>query len=195
MASSRPVSMIIPSGIFDEGNNGSRVPPKKETSISPRPSNPVALPIHRSLINVHSSTSSIDSAGAKNLTQTTESPSRPPLTLTATTSTTTTDSEYESEQDNDDNTSSLKSTDLPNASSRQATPKPATSKTDEQLSRRVKHFRKLFKSEFTGNMPELIDSYVCAYQGRRSLFARVCSTRLSDGFSRRYPLARQNVHN
>ena len=164
--------MIIPSGIFDEGNstsNGSKVLSMKKETASMRSSNPTSLPLHPSLINVHSSTSSIDSTGAKNLTQP-ESQSLPPVTLTVTTSTTTTDSEDESEQDNDDSSQQLlKSNDLsPASSTRQPTPKSTPSKAEEQLSRRVKHFRKLFKTEIPGSMPELIDSYVCAYQGNSS---------------------------
>lgn len=67
----------------------------------------------------------------------------------STTTTTTTDSDRDSEQDD-------------NLTSQQ---QKSDSSTSDQHSRRAKHFLKLFQSEITGEMPDLIDSYVCAYQG------------------------------
>ena len=69
--------------------------------------------------------------------------------LQAIASSTTTDSDRESEQD--DNLHSQ--------------PQKSDSSTSDQHSRRAKHFQKLFRSEIHGEMPEIIDSYVCAYQG------------------------------
>jgi len=164
--------MIIPSGVFDETNtNGSKNVLQKKDSQSTRSTNQQTFPVNN-VINAHSSSSSIDSAGAKNAILT-EKNSFPPMNSITTVSSTTTDSELESEQEErfmDDNNSS-ESTTLPIK-----TTKPKTSQCDsvsqkndvhtqEQLSRRVKHFQKLFKSEIANEMPDLIDSYVCAYQG------------------------------
>ena len=63
---------------------------------------------------------------------------------------------------------------------------------EERKSRRVKRFHKLFKSEIKDHMPDLIDSYVCAYQGKLIGWH---SSLLHRSLPRRYPLARQNVHN
>ncbi len=120
---SRPTSMIIPPGVFDE------------TTISNRQS----LPPHG-----HSaSSSSIDSANGTNVNMNNQN------LLRATASSTTTDSDFESEQDD-------------NLRLQQ---KKKDSNTSDPLSRRAKHFHKLFKSEIQNDMPEIIDSYVCAYQG------------------------------
>ena len=66
-----------------------------------------------------------------------------------TTSTTTTDSDLESEREDNQQLEELKN----------------ENQSQERISRHVKHFRKLFKSEIRDDMPKLIDSYVCAYQG------------------------------
>jgi hypothetical protein len=121
MANSRPESMVIPPGIFDE---------KTTNNISQK--QPV-------LIHGRSSSSSIDSANDKNLQNSL------PQTILATTSSATTDSDSESEQYDKQQKIDIS---IP-----------------EHLSRRVRHFYKLFKSEIPEPMPELISSYVCAYQG------------------------------
>jgi hypothetical protein len=106
-----------------------------ETKISNRKS----LPIYG-----HSSSSSIDSANGNNVNI------HPQNLLRATaSSTTTTDSDFESEQD--DNL--------------QLQQEKKDSIRSDRLTRRKKHFYKLFKSEIPNDMPEIIDSYVCAYQG------------------------------
>jgi hypothetical protein len=164
--------MIIPPGVFDETNtNGSKNVLQKKDSQSTRSTNQPTFPVNN-IGNAHSSSSSIDSAGAKNAILT-EKNSFSQMNSMTTVSSTTTDSELESEQEErfiDDNNSS-ESTSL-----RDQTPKQKTIKCDnlsqksdvntqEQVSRRVKHFQKLFKSEIANDMPDLIDSYVCAYQG------------------------------
>lgn len=66
MANSRPVSMTIPSGVFDETNpNISKNFIQKKDSLSTRSSNHQKLPPNNIAI-AHSSSSSIDSTGAKN---------------------------------------------------------------------------------------------------------------------------------
>jgi hypothetical protein len=131
MANSRPESMIIPPGVFDETNTNNIL---KKDSIP---------------INGHSSSSSVDSTSDKNINLK-EKNSLPKKPLTITTSSTTTDSDFESEQD--DHNLQLQQ------------PKNGFN-TEEHLPRRVRHFHKLFKSEIPDEMPDLIDSYVCAYQG------------------------------
>ena len=69
---------------------------------------------------------------------------------TTTTTTTTTDSDFDSEQDD------------PIQSKKEKT----RMNREERTSRQVKRFHKLFKSEIKDHMPDLIDSYVCAYQGK-----------------------------
>lgn len=99
-------------------------------------------------IHGHSSSSSIESThGIQFNTNGENSLINNPLPAKA--SSTTTDSDLESEQD--DNLHSQ--------------PQKSDSSTSDQHSRRTKHFLKLFQSEIHGEMPELIDSYVCAYQG------------------------------
>ncbi|UJR16173.1 hypothetical protein I4U23_003083 [Adineta vaga] len=95
-----------------------------------------------------SSSSSADSSYTKNLTKNENNSSLHSFVRTATSSTTT-DSDFESEQDDQNQSQTQKS----------------ETNSQEQLSRRVKHFHKLFKSEIAGDIPDLIDSYVCAYQG------------------------------
>ena len=167
MANSRPTSMIIPPGVFDETNtNGSKNLLQKKDSQSTRSTNQQTFPVNNT-INAHSSSSSIDSAGAKNAILTEK------LSNQQMNSITTTDSELESEQEErfmDDNNSS-ESNNLPIQTPKQKASRcdSLSQKTDvntqEQLSRRVRHFQKLFKSEIPNDMPDLIDSYVCAYQG------------------------------
>jgi hypothetical protein len=174
MASSRPASIINPSNVFEETNtNGSKPATLKKEPLLIRSSNQEKLP-NKNLINAHSSSSSIDSAGAKNA-MLNEKISLAQMNSTATVSTTTTDSELESEQEEDNNLS--ESNNLPRenqqqkkSSSRNSINQKSETNTQEQVSRRVKHFRKLFKSEIIEDMPELIDSYVCAYQGRKKMF-------------------------
>ena len=173
MATSRPTSMIIPPGVFDESNmNGSKTPLQKKDSQSTRSTNPATTIPVNNLLNAHSSSSSLDSAGARNATILPEKTSLEPIHSMTTISSTTTDSELESEQEEiytDDNPFSESS----NFSNQRA--KTTLTKCDshsqkthqERTSRRVKHFQKLFKAEFSDPMPELIDSYVCAYQGKR----------------------------
>jgi hypothetical protein len=172
MANSRPTSMIISSGVFDETNtNGSKNIIQRKETQSVCLSNQQKLPVNN-IINAHSSSSSIDSAGAKNPIFN-EKNSFPQVNSTTTISSTTTDSEYESEQEErytDDNNLS-ESINLPTELKQQKLSRLDSERqkndenSQEQLSRRVKHFRKLFKSEIVDDMPELIDSYVCAYQG------------------------------
>jgi hypothetical protein len=173
MANSRPASMIISSSVFEETHtNGPKTPTQKKELLSTRSTNQEKLPTNN-LINAHSSSSSIDSAGAKNAISN-EKISLAQMNSIATVSTTTTDSELESEQeerDMDDNHLS-ESNNLPRqiqqqqASRRDSGQHKSDGNTQEQLSRRVKHFHKLFKSEIPDDMPALIDSYVCAYQGK-----------------------------
>ncbi|CAF0893539.1 unnamed protein product [Adineta steineri] len=98
-----------------------------------------------------SSSSSVDSSNAANMNSTNNdnNSSTQNFLRTTTTLSTTTDSDIESEQDDNQPIQSQKN----------------DSNSQEQLSRREKHFYKLFKSELNDDMPELIDSYVCAYQG------------------------------
>ncbi|CAF0857306.1 unnamed protein product [Adineta steineri] len=175
MANNRPASMIVSSNVLDETNtNGSKNILQKNNSNVVRSSNQQKLP-GNNIVMAHSSSSSIDSAGAKNAILNEKISSIPPINLVATISSTTTDSELESEQDErytDDN-NSLELNNLPIQNQQQQQLQRRDSgqqKTDgnssDQLSRRVKHFQKLFKSEIAEeDMPELIDSYVCAYQG------------------------------
>ena len=170
--------MIIPSSVFDETNsNGSKNIIQKKDSLSVRSSNQQKLPVNNIAI-AHSSSSSIDSTGAKNAIILEKNTSVPPMNSIATISSTTTDSELESEQEEryaDDN-NSLESTTLPtqrrqqqSSLRRESDQQKSDIQTPEQLSRRVKHFQKLFKSDIVDdNMPELIDSYVCAYQGNKT---------------------------
>ena len=174
MATSRPTSMIIPASAFDETNTNVL---QKKDSQSIRSTNQQNLPVNN-LINTHSSSSSIDSAGARNLQMNEKNPLLQ-INSVATVSSTTTDSDLESEQEeryNDDNNIS-ESTNLSNQIEKQKLTKcdsgPSKSETNNQehSSRRTKHFQKLFKSEIAhDDMPELIDSYVCAYQGNDSNF-------------------------
>jgi hypothetical protein len=101
-----------------------------------------------STIHGRSSTSSIDSTSGKNINFN-EKNSLTHNALTTTASSTTTDSDFESDQD-DNLPLQQQKNDL---------------HTSEHSSRRVRHFQKLFKSEIPDDMPDLIDSYVCAYQG------------------------------
>ena len=105
-----------------------------------------------SKLDGHSSSSSIDSNIMKktNVTARKSLPETIPGTTTpTTTTTTTTDSDVDSEQDDVIDGQQTKS----------------SLNQKDQLSRRMKHFRKLFKSEIPNETPDLIDSYVCAYQG------------------------------
>ena len=133
MATSRPVSLIIPPGIFDENNTS------KDKSSD---------------VLEHSSSSSIDSASAQATNSTKRNSNVPTMlintTPTTTTTATTTDSDFDSEQDD------------PVQSKKEKT----RLNMEERKSRRVKRFHKLFKSEINDDMPDLIDSYVCAYQGK-----------------------------
>ena len=95
----------------------------------------------------HSSSSSIDSNSTKNANFN-EINSSPPARLTSTASSTT-DSDFESEQDENLQIQQQKNGLTAN----------------DHSTRRRKTFHKLFKSEIDNEMPELIDSYVCAYQG------------------------------
>ncbi|CAF0810870.1 unnamed protein product [Adineta ricciae] len=95
-----------------------------------------------------SSSSSVDSSSAIN-NNTSDNISSSQNFVRTTTSSTTTESDLESEHGDQNRSREQKS----------------DSNSQEQLSRRMKHFQKLFKSEIQGEMPELIDSYVCAYQG------------------------------
>lgn len=174
MATSRPNSMIIPPGIFDETNiNGSKnILQKKDSQSLRSPHLPMttttsSLPVNNP-IHAHSSSSSLDSAGAKNAIST-EKNLLGQINSMTTISSTTTDSELESEQEeiyDDDNHFADSSN--PSAKVHRTKYDSHSQKTheQEQLSRRVKHFRKLFQSELADQMPELIDSYVCAYQGK-----------------------------
>ncbi len=175
MANSRPTSMIIPPGVFGETNtNGSKHPMQKKDKQSVRLSNQPKLPVNN-IINAHSSSSSIDSTGAKNPSLN-EKNSLPQVNSTMRISSTTTDSEFDSEQEeryidgNNSSGSNNLSTQLKEKSSRHNSEQEKTDdNTKQQLSGRVKNFRKLFKSEIS-DMPDLIDSYVCAYQGNHFLF-------------------------
>jgi hypothetical protein len=100
-------------------------------------------------IHGHSSSSSNDIPDGKTVNSDDPNSSLQNLGRTTTTSSTTTDSDFESEHDDNLNLQ-LQKTD---------------SQSPEQKSRRVKHFHKLFKTEISGDMPDLIDTYVCAYQG------------------------------
>ncbi|CAF0890942.1 unnamed protein product [Adineta ricciae] len=181
MANSRPSSMIISSNALDETNtNGSKSVVQKKDSLPLRSSNQAKLP-GTNITIAHSSSSSIDSTGAKLTNSNDKTSSLPQISPLTTVSSTTTDSELESEQEErytDDN-NSLELNNLPKpirrpaqqeaaaaAARRDSGQQKSESNTSEQLSRRVKHFQKLFKSEIADDdMPELIDSYVCAYQG------------------------------
>jgi hypothetical protein len=163
----------------DKGSNSreSQVLNKHEP-LSTSSSNRMQLPRNLSHVHVHSSVSSIESAGAKNVHQSEHplstnlhSAAAAAAAATTTTTATTTDSEYESEHDNNHN-HSVKSLNLPQslpispAMPQQASVVSKIGKSMEPMSRRVKNFRKLFKSELNDEMPELIDTYVCAYQGQ-----------------------------
>ena len=177
---SRPTSMIISSGLSDEIiMNGSKNILQKKDSQTIRLINQQKLPINH-IINAHSSSSSIDSAGARNAILN-EKTSLPQINSTATISSTTTDTESESEQDeryNDDNQfSELTNMSMPNGKQKltrsDSGQQKSDSNTQEQLSRRAKHFQKLFKSEIADDdMPDVIDSYVCAYQGKLLLIKK-----------------------
>jgi len=168
--------MIISPVVFDETNtNGSKHTMQKKETQSVRLSNQQKLPINN-IINAHSSSSSIDSTGAKNPILT-EKNSLPQINSNITISSTTTDSEFDSEQEERyiDGNNSSESNNLPIQSKQKSSRHDSgrqknNENTQEQLSRRVKHFRKLFKSEISDDMPELIDSYVCAYQGNYFVF-------------------------
>jgi hypothetical protein len=94
-----------------------------------------------------SSASSIDSNSIKNVNYNEPNSSSPNRLMSTTSSTT--DSDFESEQDENNHSQRHKH----------------ETNSQDSFSRRIKHFHKLFKSEITDDMPELIDSYVCAYQG------------------------------
>lgn len=105
-----------------------------------------------------SSSSSLDSTGLKNSLINDGKP-EPQSNLTntstttpSTTTTTSSDSELDSDQEN------------------QISPKRKKSKrtAQDRMNRRIKRFQKLFNSEIKNEMPKLIDSYVCAFQGKRS---------------------------
>ena len=98
-------------------------------------------------VHESSSSSSTDSTSGKNVNI--NEKNSPPQNL-HTTSSTTSDSDFESEQDD-----SLQSQQR----------SKSDSNSSEHLTRRVKHFHKLFQSEIGDEMPDLIDTYVCAYQG------------------------------
>lgn len=142
MAKPRPVSLILPSGAFDEAP--SRLTPKEK---SPQP-------------HGHSSSSSIDSNSMKNPLL--KRNSMPPA-ISNTTTTTTTDSDVDSDQDDQQQSDKQKN----------------SLDTPDQRSRRLKHFQKLFKSDIHEEMPNLIDSYVCAYQGEIPFFVSSMHRRLS----------------
>ncbi|CAF4334562.1 unnamed protein product [Rotaria sp. Silwood2] len=175
MANSRPVSMIISSNSISDETliNGSKNIMSKKESLSMRSSNQQKIPINN-IINANSSSSSIDSAGAKNAIFT-EKQIASQVNSNTTVSSTTTDSDLESEQEERyiDNNNSLDLNNVPiqiqhqqqSLSRRDSGQQKNEINSQEQLSRRVKHFQKLFKSEIPDDMPELIDSYVCAYQG------------------------------
>lgn len=98
-----------------------------------------------------SSSSSIDSAGDKiSQSKTNASTTIKDSSRILPSTTTNTDSESEQEEINTKATKNQTNISIPR----------------EENSRRVKHFRKLFQSEIKEPMPELIDSFVCAYQGR-----------------------------
>lgn len=126
---------------------------KSRTESIPDPVDGTSQLLKRKSIQMHghSSSSSIESSLGNNVNTNSESTAlmnNPPLT--ATNSSTTTDSDFESEQD--DNL--------------HLQPHKSDSSASDQLSRRAKHFQKLFQSEINNDdMPEVIDSYVCAYQG------------------------------
>lgn len=183
MATNRAVPTLA--DISDEGAtsvSGSKALTKRD-SINNQSSNSSKLPPQNSHVQINSSLSSIDSAGAKQNCQSLVSSSHPTETISSsnvqchgTTSSTSTDTEDDSEQDNDDNLP-LKSYNLPKSTLKsipnsQTVIAPAqtikdktTSNSHDRSSRRMKHFQKLFKSVLKDQMPELIDSYVCAYQG------------------------------
>ncbi|CAF3504227.1 unnamed protein product [Rotaria sp. Silwood1] len=176
MANNRPVSMVISSNNVPDETiiNGAKSILSKKESLSIRSSNQQNIPINN-VINANSSSSSIDSAGAKN-TIFTDKQISSQLNSNTTVSSTTTDSELESEQEERyiDNNNLLELNNMPIQMQQQQ--QQSLSRHDsgqqkndvnsqEQLSRREKHFQKLFKSEIPDEMPELIDSYVCAYQG------------------------------
>lgn len=179
MANSRPVSMLNASNsLSDETiSNGSKHITQNKENSSIRSSTQPKPPINN-VLNANSSSSSIDSAGAKNILFT-ENKNLSQINSNTTVSWTTTDSDLESEQDdryNNDN-NSLDSNNVPmqiqrqqELSRRDSGQNKNDSNSQEQLSRRVKHFQKLFKSEIRDDMPELIDSYVCAYQGKYRLY-------------------------
>lgn len=171
--------MVISSTVLDEANtNGSKSASSKRDSLAAHLSNPTKLPGNQIVI-ANSSSSSIDSTGAKLATSNGRTSSLPQNNASlATVSSTTTDSELESEQDErytDDN-QSLETAPSSAAAERGSKQRKlarcengqakADGSASEQVSRRFKHFHKLFKSEIASeDMPELIDSYVCAYQG------------------------------
>lgn len=196
MATSRPTSMIIPPGVFDESNiNGSKTLLQKKDSQSTRSTNAqTTLPVNNHIFNAHSSSSSLDSAGARHANSNEQKPLEPIHSMT-TISSTTTDSDLESEQEEiytDDNPFSESSNQLTKHNLTKCDSHSPKTHDIERLSRRVKHFQKLFKSEFRENMPELIDSYVCAYQGREKKTELFSSNRHL--FFRRYFITRKNVH-
>ncbi|CAF0841711.1 unnamed protein product [Rotaria sp. Silwood1] len=95
-----------------------------------------------------SSLSSIDSINDKTISPN-EKDSPLGNNLTPSVSSTTTDSDLESEQGD-----SIRSEEKKN-----------DKKNRTRVPKRVKYFRKLFTSEIPDDMPELLDYYVCAYQG------------------------------
>ncbi|CAF3336941.1 unnamed protein product [Rotaria socialis] len=173
MANSRPVSVLSESNsVPDEANiNGLKNNPQNKETSSARSS--IQKSPMNNIRNANSSSSSIDSAGAKN-TIFTENKTSTLTNSNTIVSWTTTDSDLESEQDgrsNNDN-NSLESNSLKKQIQRPQTlsrrdngQQKNETNSQEQLSRRAKHFQKLFRSEIHDDMPELIDSYVCAYQG------------------------------
>ncbi|CAF4225414.1 unnamed protein product, partial [Rotaria magnacalcarata] len=173
MANSRPVSVLSqPNSASDEANiNGLKNNPQNKETSSARSS--IQKSPTNNIRNANSSSSSIDSAGAKN-TIFAENKTSTQTNSNTIVSWTTTDSDLESEQDgrsNNDN-NSLESNSVKKQIQRSQTlsrhdngQQKNETNSQEQLSRRVKHFQKLFRSEIHDDMPELIDSYVCAYQG------------------------------
>lgn len=189
MATSRAVSPLTEMSEDGPPATGSKTSTKRDFQAT-QSSNSAKLPSAHSPssanVQLHSSLSSIDSPGAKgnvSSSQATETLSTSNLNFPLTSSSTSTDTEDESEQDNDDNAPRNKSCNLPKSTSKRipstGTPLPAplvplskektSNSSHERISRRMKHFQKLFKSVLKDQMPELIDSYVCAYQGNSPL--------------------------
>lgn len=180
MATGRAVSQLTE--LSEDGTMTSSIGSKtltKRDSVVNQSSNSSKLPNSNANVQITSSLSSIDTFGAKQNPQSPSSSHRIESNINSqvTTSTTSTDSDDESEQDNDDNAPN-KSFNLPKSIVKniptqtllptQSSPcknKSTSNNSHDRASRRMKHFQKLFKSVLKDQMPELIDSYVCAYQG------------------------------